>query len=161
MLAYDAVMTHPGTCRANKALGLVSQWVPVYAYEFNYQEAPYYFPPMPGFLPLAAHTIDIQFLFPGWHGGALGVNHTPQNTWTTGEISGPEITLSDQLVAFWTRFARTGNPNGSGDVPWPLYTTQAGAPAYLSQNIPSLSTLTNAQYRADHHCDFWDTILVY
>jgi para-nitrobenzyl esterase len=161
MLAYNAVTTHPGTCRANKALGLLSQWVPVYAYEFNYQDAPYYFPPMPGFFPLAAHTIDIQFLFPGWHGGELGVNHTPQNTWTTGEISGPEITLSDQLVAFWTHFAQTGNPNGSGNVPWPLYTPQAGAPAYLSQNIPSLSTLTNAQYRADHHCDFWDTILVY
>ena len=161
MLAYNAVTTQPGTCRANKALGLLSQWVPVYAYEFNYQDAPYYFPPMPSFLPLAAHTIDIQFLFPGWHGGALGVNHTPQNTWSTGEISGPEITLSDQLVAFWTHFARTGNPNGSGDVPWPLYTTQAGAPAYLSQNIPSLSTFTNAQYRADHHCNLWDTILVY
>src|SRR6266568_4607787 len=41
MLAYNAVMTHPGTCRANKALGLLSQWVPAYAYEFNYQDAPY------------------------------------------------------------------------------------------------------------------------
>lgn len=35
---------------------------------------PYYFPAMPGFVPLAAHTIDIQFLFSGYHGGSLGVN---------------------------------------------------------------------------------------
>jgi hypothetical protein len=38
--------------------------IPVYAYEFTDQNAPYYYPPMPGFTPLAAHTIDIQFLFP-------------------------------------------------------------------------------------------------
>ena len=157
-LAYDAVTTHPGACRALHVEQLWSQWVPVYAYEFNYQKAPYYFPPMPGFVPLAAHTIDIQFLFPGWHGGILGVNHTPQNTWTTGEISGPEITLSDQLVAAWTNFAKTGNPNGSGNSPWPIYT--ASSANFLSENIP-LSTFTGAQFSANHQCAFWNTILVY
>jgi hypothetical protein len=30
--------------------------------------------------PLAAHTIDIQFLFPGWHGGILGVQGASQST---------------------------------------------------------------------------------
>ena len=157
-LAYDAVTTHPGACRALHVDQLWSQWVPVYAYEFNYQNAPYYFPPMPGFVPLAAHTIDIQFLFPGWHGGILGVNHTPQNTWTTGEISGREITLSDQLVAAWTNFARTGNPNGSGNSPWPIFT--ASSANFLSENIP-LSTFTGAQFSANHQCDFWNTLLVY
>ena len=29
---------------------------------------------MTGFTPLAAHTIDIPFLFPKWRGGQLGVN---------------------------------------------------------------------------------------
>jgi len=129
--------------------------VPVYEYEFNYQNAPYYFPPLPGFLPLAAHTIDIQFLFPNWHGGVLGVNHTPQNTWTTGEISGPEITLSDQLVAAWTNFASTGNPNRTGNSPWPQYTEAANAPAVLSENVPSLSTFTLAQWSTNHNCKFW------
>jgi len=157
-LAYNAVTTHPGACRAHHVERLWSNWVPVYAYEFNYQNAPYYFPPMPGYLPLAAHTIDIQFLFPNWHGGILGINHTPQNTWTTGEISGPEITLSNQLVSFWTKFARTGNPNGSGNAPWPRYTPTS--PRYLSENIP-LSTWTDDQFVANHKCDFWDTILVY
>ena len=151
----DMVGTHPGACRNVLVDRLWAKWVPVYEYEFNYQKAPYYFPPLPGFAPLAAHTIDIQFLFPGWHGGVLGVNHTPQNTWTTGEISGPEITLSDQLVAAWTNFASTGNPNRTGNSPWPQYTSATNAPAVLSENVPSLGTFTNAQWSTNHNCDFW------
>jgi para-nitrobenzyl esterase len=125
----------------------------VYQYEFNYPGAPYYFPDMPGFVPLASHTIDIQFLFPNWHGGQLGVNSRSLNA--------QETKLSDQLVAAWTNFARTGNPNGSSNSPWPHFTNQAGAPAILSQNVPSSSTLTDAQFAANHHCAFWDPILGY
>jgi para-nitrobenzyl esterase len=150
-LAYDAVTTHPGACRALHVDQLWAQRVPVYAYEFNYQNAPYYFPDMPGFVPLAAHTIDIQFLFSGWHGGQLGVNSR--------ELNAPETVLSDQLVAAWTNFARTGNPNGgSGNSPWPRFT--AGSANFLSENIP-LSTFTGAQFSANHQCDFWNTLLVY
>jgi para-nitrobenzyl esterase len=152
-LAYDAVTTHPGACRAHHVVNLWAKWVPAYQYEFNYQSAPYYFPDMPGFVALAAHTIDIQFLFSGWHGGMLGVNSRSLNA--------QETTLSDQLVAAWTNFARTGNPNGSGNSPWPRFVHQAGAPAVLSENAPSLGTFTDAQYAANHHCAFWDTLLVY
>src|SRR5205085_9694261 len=67
---YDLVTPYPGACRNRHIDALWAQaGLPVYAYEFNDQHAPYYYPPMPGFTPLAAHTIDIQFLFPLWHGG--------------------------------------------------------------------------------------------
>ena len=69
--------------------------------------------PTGNFQPLAAHTIDIQFLFDKWHGGQLGVN-LDQTSGQPRELQGPEITLSDQLVAAWTNFAKTGNPNGPG-----------------------------------------------
>jgi len=145
---YDLVGTHPGACRNVLVDRLWAQWVPVYEYEFNDQGAPYYFPVMPGFTPLAAHTIDIQFLFQNWHGGVLGVNHPA-------ELTRQETALSDQLVAAWTNFASTGNPNGKGNSPWPQYTDSAGAPAVLSENVPALSTFTLAQWSANHHCDFW------
>jgi para-nitrobenzyl esterase len=145
---YDLVGTHPGACRNVQVDRLWAKWVPVYEYEFNDQGAPYYFPIMPGFTPLAAHTIDIQFLFPNWHGGVLGVNHPA-------ELSRQETTLSDQLVATWTHFASSGNPNGKGNSPWPQYTEAAGAPAVLAENVPALSTFTLAQWSANHHCDFW------
>ena len=153
-LASSAAGTDPLIgCQPRHVVHLLAKWVPVYQYEFNYQNAPYYFPDMPGFAALASHTIDIQFLFPGWHGGQLGVNSRALNA--------RETALSDQLVAAWTNFARTGNPNGSGNSPWPKFTDQAGAPAVLSQNVPSLSTFTDAQYAANHHCAFWDPILGY
>jgi para-nitrobenzyl esterase len=154
--AYSAALTDSlsvGPCRSRHVMQKLSQWVPVYAYQFNYRGAPYYFPDMPGFEPLAAHTIDIQFIFPGWHGGNLGVNSRPLNA--------QENALSDQMVAAWTNFARSGNPNGGGNWPWPRYTTQAGAPAVFSQNLPVSSTLTDAQLSANHQCDFWETVLIH
>ena len=151
-LAEDAVMTDPTACRIRHASQLLADQVPVYAYEFDYQNAPYYFPPMPGFVPLAAHTIDIQFLFPLYHGGPLGITHYLNNK---------EEDLSDQLVTAWTNFAWTGNPNGLGNRPWPRYeNNRPTKPTYLSENIP-LATLTDAQYSAAHKCDFWQQYLLY
>jgi para-nitrobenzyl esterase len=154
-LAFDRVMTDSltvGPCRSRWVNQQLSKWVPVWAYEFKYQNAPYYFPEMPGFDPLAAHTIDIQFIFKGYHGGNLGVNSRG--------LTAKENALSDVMVAAWTNFARTGNPNGSGSGPWAMYTTDPGAPAVLSEDTPP-SMMTDADFAAAHQCDFWDTILVH
>ena len=62
------------------------------------------------FQALAHHTADIQFVFPKWHGGNLGVN-LDQLTGKPREIQGAEIALSDQITAAWTKFAKYGNPN--------------------------------------------------
>jgi para-nitrobenzyl esterase len=149
-LADNAAFTDPGACRGLHVSNLLSKSVPVYSYQFDYRDAPYYFPEMPGFDPLAAHTIDIQFLFPLWHGGELGVPHA---------LNDAEAKLSDELVAAWTNFAAGGNPNGSGNTPWPRYVDGSGP--YYSQNIPRSSTITAEQFATQHHCDFWDSILVY
>jgi len=109
------------------------------------------------FQALAAHTIDIQFLFPGWHGGNLGVN-LDQLTGQPRELHGSEIGLSDQLVAAWTNFTKTGNPNGPGAPIWPVFTTSSAT--FLQQDIPNLNE-TEAQYRANYKCDFWDPRLTY
>ncbi|TLY97789.1 MAG: carboxylesterase family protein [Gammaproteobacteria bacterium] len=121
---FDLVGTHPGACRNVQVDRLC------------------------GFKPLAAHTIDIQFLFPNWHGGVLGVNHPAT-------LTAQETALSDELVAAWTHFASTGNPNGTGNSPWPQYSEAANAAAVLSENVPSLSTFTLAQWSANHNCDLW------
>jgi para-nitrobenzyl esterase len=157
--ALNLAGSHAGACRNRRIDGLWSKWpdVPVYAYEFNDRHSPYYFPPLPGFAPLAAHTIDIQFLFPLWHGGILGVPGASQSP----ALSADEQRLSDQLAAAWTNFAKTGNPNGSGNVPWPRFVNQEGVPEYQSQNVPTLTTFTNAQFGANHNCGFWDGVIVY
>jgi para-nitrobenzyl esterase len=149
-LADDAAFTDPGACRGLHVSNLLSKTVPVYSYQFDYQDAPYYFPTMPGYDPLAAHTIDIQFLFPLWHGGELGVAHS---------LNDAETKLSNELVAAWTNFAASGSPNRSGNAPWPRYVDGSGP--YYSQNLPGSSTVTAEQFAAQHHCGFWDSILVY
>jgi para-nitrobenzyl esterase len=165
--AYDRVNTDPDLCRALhvlKAQAASNGSHGVYAYDFTYANAPYYFPKMPNpqsptgnFQALASHTIDIQFLFERWHGGQLGVN-LDQVSGQPRELQGPEIGLSDQLIAAWTNFAKTGNPNGSGAPSWPVFTTTAST--FLKEDIPS-SAETEAQYRSFYQCDFWDPLLTY
>ena len=158
MKAYDRVTTDPGSCQADHVLRLWAPQIPAYLYDFTYQDAPYYFPKMPGFKPAAAHTIDIQFLFNNWHGGQLGVN-LDQTTGQPRELNQQETKLSDQLVAAWTNFAWSGNPNGNGNSPWPKFGTGNNA-KHLNEDL-TLSTGTRADYRAAYQCDFWDTVLVY
>nr|WP_244406208.1 carboxylesterase family protein [Methylocella silvestris] len=152
-LAMDAVATQGAAffaCPTRQILKSIANQVPVYAYEFNDQTAPFYFPKMPGFQPLAYHTADIQYLFPLWHGGADGIPH---------ELNNKQQALSDKLVKAWTNFAWTGNPNGQGNSPWPRYVLQPNKSFYLSENIPTLSTISDAQYAAENKCDLWDTVL--
>jgi para-nitrobenzyl esterase len=136
-------------CRHPQLNRHVSEHVPLYAYEFSDRNAPWYFPPI-SFAHGAAHTIDIQFLFTDWHGGPLGIQH---------KLTAQERVLSEQLVAAWTNFMYTGNPNLTGDRPWPRYS--ANSEVYFSQNVPKSSAITEAQFTAAHNCAFWDTVLVY
>jgi para-nitrobenzyl esterase len=153
ILAYNRLNTDSAKCIELHILTKWARQVPTYAYDFTYAGAPFYFPQMPGFKALATHTSDIQFLFRGFRGGHLGVN-LDQSTGQPRELNAAETKLSDQLVAAWTRFADTGNPNGTGDQPWPRFTGGSSG-QYLVQNIP-LSTMPVSRFRAEYKCDFWD-----
>jgi para-nitrobenzyl esterase len=148
-LAWVAVGTDTNVCRHPFLNRHVSAFVPLYAYEFADKTAPWYFPPLT-FAHGAAHTIDIPFLFPDWRGGPLGIPH---------KLNAQEHTLSTQLVAAWTNFMYTGNPNLKGNQPWPRFA--ADSEVYFSQNVPKSSTITGAQFAAEHNCSFWDTVLIY
>jgi para-nitrobenzyl esterase len=97
----------------------------------------------------AYHTSDIQYVFPLWHGGPLGIAKP---------LNSQQAILSNKIVAAWANFARTGNPNGSGNSPWPRYPTSADTPAWLIEDLTGLSSLTDRQYSLLHHCDFWDSL---
>jgi para-nitrobenzyl esterase len=150
-LAYVAVSTDAGqACRHRLLDQLLSKWVPVYAYEFRDRTAPYYFPPM-SFPVRAAHTIDIQYLFPLWHGGPKGIIH---------QLNSQQQKLSDELVGFWTTFARTGNPNGTRNRPWPRY--EARLDNYLFENIPKSTVVAGASgLAAESRCRFWESAYVF
>ena len=53
----------------------------------------------------ASHTIEHAFLF-GWQG-----KYRPTTT---------DLDVQRQMTGYWTRMAKTGNPNGGGDPEWPI-----------------------------------------
>lgn len=163
-VAADRAGTDPTKCQTLHVLNLWASKIPTYAYDFTYTKAPFNFPQMPNaysptghFQALAYHTADIQFLFPNFSGGILGVN-LDQDSGQPRELQGSEINLSDQLVAAWTNFAATGNPNGPGNLKWAQYRANSGP--FLQQDIPT-SVESVAQYRSNYKCNFWDSSLTY
>lgn len=135
--------------RAQRTSQMKAAFISMYS-----RTAPFYFPPLLDFESLAYHTADIQYLFPLFHGGPAppSVIHV---------LNAKQEILSDQLVAAWTNFAWTGNPNGRAYFLWPRYLGGDRNSRYLLENIApaGLSTQTDAQFVARHNCNFWDSYL--
>jgi len=121
----------------------VSQYVPTYAYLFADRTVPAYMPPV-SFPYWAGHTLELEYLFSGYH-GASGVAHS---------LNQAQSQLSDDMATYWTNFARTGNPNSSGVPNWDLYNVQDNNHQLLDLPHPT-KTL---QYNQIHKCDFWDSL---
>ena len=75
-------------------------------YQYEFEQPP------PG-QPATAHASELNFLFGTW---PPGVKLTPIDEKT-----------SDQMRAYWTNFARTGDPNGEGLPVWPKYSADKQA----------------------------------
>jgi para-nitrobenzyl esterase len=122
---------------------LLSHYVPTYGYEFADRTAPIYFP-APSFPVGAAHTLEIQYLFPLYHGS----QGTPE------PLNAFQQRLSDTMVDYWTTFAKHGDPNSYRTPTWPVYNPQYDR--IESLNLPSPTQ--NGNFATEHHCDFWDAL---
>lgn len=153
-LQWAAVRTDSGySCPTRHVNRILASQVPLYTYEFRDQTAPIYGPKMPGFEYLAYHTSDIRYYWRDYHGGPLGILRP---------LNKKQEKLSDQLIAAWSNFARTGNPNGLGNTPWPRYQPKKNGLIFSENIAPAgLGTETDAFWSAEHKCDFWEKVLVY
>lgn len=149
--ALSAIRTDGGpVCKGLVEMGYMSRFVPTYGYEFADKHAPILplnpkpFPVPQGFQLGAAHLAELQYLFapPSWSG-------TRVSDWLTHD----QLRLANEMVAYWTNFAKSGNPNHpiATVAVWPPYTTESG---------PFMQFYSHAPHPTDnlaieHKCGFW------
>jgi para-nitrobenzyl esterase len=94
----------------------------------------------------AFHTAELNFVagnFQSVYYTALPYSPAPD-----------EITLSDDIIGYWTRFAATGDPNGAGAPSWLRY--DATNESIMQLDIPVMP-LPGPGYR-NPQCDFLSTL---
>ncbi|CAM5291127.1 carboxylic ester hydrolase [Streptomyces abikoensis] len=141
-LAWSALLTDAtfacGSYRANQAL---AGRVPTYAYEFADRDAPLVegIPVRSGFPYGASHAFELAYLFTAF----------PLQK----PLTEAQVALSDRMTGYWTRFARTGDPNAPGAPRWPLFRERD--PLTLSL-APGAGGIRPFDFGAAHHCAFWE-----
>lgn len=68
--------------------------------------------------------------------------------------SSEEEALSREMMGYWSRFVKTGDPNGDGAPSWPIY--QPSADNFLSFG----DRITEGAGLHAGACDFWDSVLL-
>ena len=110
-----------------------AQREPVYRYPFNHT-----LDNDPELKSIGASlTIEHPFLF-AWQG-----KYRPTTT---------DLAVQRQITGYWTRMAKTGNPNGGGDPEWPVVAANKDAYLEIGGTTAAKSGSGNA------HCDFWDGV---
>jgi para-nitrobenzyl esterase len=146
--ALGAAATDGGfSCPVLNANQLLSAYVPTYAYEFADENAPPAQADFGGALtfPLGAyHTAELQYLFKGFDTFGLPTTLSPHQN-----------QLATTMVAYWTQFAKTGNPNISPKPVWPTF--NASSDLFLSLIPPKPVVISS--FSIEHLCSFlWNEI---
>jgi para-nitrobenzyl esterase len=142
-LALATVWTdYTWSCPALATDRLLAAQVPTWAFEFADTHAPWFRDvPLPSFPTGAFHAAELQYLFSG--------------AYASGQLSPAQQRLSDEMVWTWTRFARTGNPNGAGITAWPRF---RGAHGHIQSLAPGPGGIHPVDLGREHRCGFWQSL---
>jgi para-nitrobenzyl esterase len=126
IMISGAIITDTYVSRGFDAAEKLSPYVPVYYYRFDWDEER-----GRSFLG-ACHGLELPFVF-----GNLDL-HFPASELALafpGKVALKAKPLSERMTAYWTNFARIGNPNGAGLPEWPLYNTETRMRLHLDTDI--------------------------
>ncbi|WP_205880281.1 carboxylesterase/lipase family protein [Lichenicoccus roseus] len=143
-LGADNIERGIGGCGNAALTTTLSQTVPTHAYEFAVRNGPGWYA-IPGYAWGAGHAAELTYLYPQHDSGRTYAAFTPA-----------ERATSDEMVRRWGAFVSKADPNAPGLAAWPAY-----VPGQSVQSFGEAGhsvTLTNAQFRAEHRCAFWDRL---
>jgi para-nitrobenzyl esterase len=130
-------------CQTEAKRAALAARVPTYGYEFNEPNparGPIFGPPVQGLTYGDYHTAELPYVF-----GVTAPNGDP--------VTGKDLTLSQEVISYWTNFAATSYPSSlphAGDPVWPLYLQ-----GQLISLKDQIATLPVSSFSADHKCGFW------
>jgi len=134
---------HSFVCQEKWTSDAIAKYAPVYSYYFSYPKADFV---LPEARKLGAfHSAEVQFLF----GHSMA--------WFESTFSGDEMKLSNNMMDYWTQFAKTGNPNGTVDHIWPLYGETKNSNNKMRLQLDTTLGEKSA-HETDGTCAFWDQI---
>jgi carboxylesterase type B len=145
IMTDSGLLTGIGGCGTLHLTETFARYTRTYQYEFAARNGPG-LTPIPGYVWGAGHAAELAYLFPSFNNG------TPiAPTFNAGERQ-----LARNMVQYWGGFVFTGSPNAHGQAYWPSFNRthriMSLRPAGQSR------TISRAAYRAEHQCDFWDSI---
>jgi para-nitrobenzyl esterase len=82
----------------------------------------------------------------------LGATHTAEISYVFGSVEPPTATdemISRAMQGYWTRFARTGDPNGEGVLLWPFYDEASDQRLNFDAELSVVSGFRRPE------CEFW------
>ena len=121
-------------CPTARTDALLAAQVPTWRYEFADEHAPPLTSGTPPFPLGAPHASELPYLF--------DLGGRPR------DLTAAQHRLADTMIDYWTRFARTTDPNGPSSPYWPRRTVLSLAPDHIAPTH-------TAEPR--HHCAFWNT----
>jgi para-nitrobenzyl esterase len=146
--ALAAIQTDSSfACPAGLADQALSRFVPVFAYEFNDEDAPEIFLPAVSYPYGGAHGSELQYFFP-----AEDLTHLPERP---EKLGARQRKLSEMMIRYWSQFAKKGDPNGPLTPAWSKYARSLDK----FQSLAPLSIATESSFATSHHCDFWARLL--
>ena len=127
------------SCPARATNQLLSTQVSTYGYEFNDQNAPdYLWVGLRG----PVHAAETPYLF------------RAANAVSSGYFTQAQGKLSDQIIRYWSAFAKNGNPAYSGAPAWPAYKASSDK----VQSLQPGNTHPITSIASDHKCGFWNSL---
>jgi para-nitrobenzyl esterase len=147
-LAFATLFGDSGlSCQSYLIERTLARQVRSYVYEFSDEQAPQIFLPSYGFDYGATHASELPYLFPQLQGHQYDLG--------TAVLDSDQQQLAASMRALWTQFARTGNPNGTGQPYWAPYVDARGD--FLSL-VPSTPVMSRG-FAKEHKCGFWAPLL--